>query len=235
MQQSNLIFRQLFEKESSTYTYLLADAHTKEGIIIDPVQETLTRDLKLLDELEIKLKYVLDTHVHADHITSSSEIKKATGAEIVLGAATEVSCSDILVADQEELSFGEFKVKAIATPGHTNGCTSFLVKNMVFTGDTLLIRGSGRTDFQEGSSEMLYKNVHEKLFTLPEETLVYPGHNYAGHQVSTIKEEMKFNPRLGGGKSLEEFSKIMKGLNLAHPKKIDVAVPANLKCGAIKA
>lgn len=231
MHHSNLIFRQMFEKETSTYSYLLADAYTKEGILIDPVVETMTRDLKLLDELDIKLKYILDTHVHADHVTSSSSIKNATGAQVVLGKATGVECCDILLEDQQEIQFGEFKLKALSTPGHTNGCTSYLVENMVFTGDTLLIRGNGRTDFQEGSPERLYKSIKEKLFTLPDETLVYPGHNYAGLQVSSIAEEKKHNPRIGGGKTVEEFSQIMNNLNLPHPKKIDIAVPANLRCG----
>lgn len=233
MHHSNLIFRQMFEKETSTYTYLLADAQTKEGILIDPVHETVARDLKLLDELEIKLRYTIDTHVHADHITGSSLIKKATDAQVVLGKATGVECCDVLLADGEELAFGEFKVKALSTPGHTNGCTSFLVNNLVFTGDTLLIRANGRTDFQEGSPEILFKSIHEKLFSLPDETLVYPGHNYVGLQVTTIGEEKRHNPRVGNNKSVEEFSDIMNNLNLPHPKKIDVAVPANLKCGDI--
>ncbi len=231
MHQSKILFRQLFEKSSSTYTYLLADPESQEGILIDPVKETIERDLKLLKELNIALKYILDTHVHADHITSSSELKEKTGAQIVLGKATNVECADILLADQEELKFGGLTIKAIATPGHTNGCTSYLCESYLFSGDTLLIRGNGRTDFQEGSSETLFHSVREKLFTLPDSTIVFPGHNYDGHLMSTIGEEKAHNPRLGLNKSFEEFKEIMENLNLAEPKKIDIAVPANLKCG----
>ncbi len=226
-----MIFRQLFEKTSSTYTYLLADSDGHEGILIDPVIETLERDLKLLDELDINLKYILDTHVHADHITSSSLLKDKTGAQIVIGSATKVECADILLSDAEELSFGKLKIKAIATPGHTNGCTSYLCEGLLFSGDTLLIRGNGRTDFQEGSSETLFSSVREKLFTLPDSTLVFPGHNYEGLLMSTIGEEKEHNPRLGTKKTFEEFKSIMENLNLAEPKKIEIAVPANLKCG----
>ncbi|MCJ8277681.1 MAG: MBL fold metallo-hydrolase [Bdellovibrionales bacterium] len=227
----SLIFRQLFESESSTYTYILGDALTGEGIIVDPVIETLERDLQITAELGLKIKYVVDTHVHADHVTSSGAIKNRTGAEIVLGKSTGLKTADHLLDDGEELSFGSFKIRTLLTPGHTNGCTSFVVKNMVFTGDTLLIRGCGRTDFQEGSRETLFKSVREKLFSLPDETLVYPGHDYKGRTCSSIGEEKKWNPRLKMSNSFEVFKSIMDGLNLAHPKKIDVAVPANLKHG----
>lgn len=233
MHHKNLIFRQLFEKESSTYTYLLVDKTSKEGIIIDPVIETYERDLKLIKELDVNLKYILDTHIHADHVTSSSKLKASTGAEIVLGKSTGIKKADRLLDDGEEISFGSFSIKTFLTPGHTNGCTSYYLEGMVFTGDALLIRGCGRTDFQEGSNATLYSSVHEKLFTLDNETIVYPGHNYAGIPCSSIGEEKQHNPRLGNGKTLEEFSEIMDNLNLAHPKKIDVAVPANMKCGEV--
>lgn len=231
MNHKNLIFRQLFERESSTYTYLLADKETKEAIIIDPVIECLERDLVLIKELSLNLKYILDTHVHADHITSSWQLKEQTGALIALGEKTGVSNADLLLKDSEVLSFGSFSIRALLTPGHTNGCTSYSLENLLFTGDTLLIRGNGRTDFQQGSPETLYKSITEKLFKLPGETLVFPGHDYRGLSSSTIEEEKLFNPRIGGGRSLTEFSEIMNSLKLSNPKKIEVAVPLNLKCG----
>lgn len=231
MKYKKLIFRQLFEKESSTYSYLLADENTKEALIIDPVKECIDRDLALIEELNLKLKYILDTHVHADHITSSWTLKEKTGAMIALGERTGVQNADILLKDSEELSLGSFTIKAILTPGHTNGCTSFSIEDMLFTGDALLIRGNGRTDFQEGSPEVLFNSITEKLFSFPGETLIFPGHDYKGLTSSTIDEEKKYNPRIGGGKTLEEFSQIMSKLSLANPKKIDIAVPANLKCG----
>lgn len=233
MQSDNLLFRQMFESESCTFTYLLADMKTKEGIIIDTVAEKHERDLKIIEELGIKLKYVIDTHVHADHVTGAGLLRDKTGAKSVIGKNASVGCIDMGINDGEELHFGAFTIKAIATPGHTNGCTCYLVDNMVFTGDTLLIRGCGRTDFQEGSPESLHKSINEKLFTLPGNTIVYPGHNYIGLQWSSIDEEKTHNPRLGGGKSLNEFKEIMDNLKLDYPKKIDVAVPANKKCGEV--
>ncbi len=231
MKQKNLIVRQLFEKESSTYTYLLADRESKEAIIIDPVVECIDRDLLLIKELSLNLKYILDTHVHADHITSSWTLKEKTGASIALGERSGATNADLLLKDSQELSFGSFKIKVILTPGHTNGCTSYAIEDMLFTGDALLIRGNGRTDFQEGSPKELYHSITEKLFSFPDETVIYPGHDYKGLTSSTIDEEKQHNPRIGGGKSLEEFSQIMNALNLPNPKKIDTAVPMNLKCG----
>lgn len=230
---NKLIFRQLFEKESSTYSYLIGDYETKEALIIDPVIENTERDLSLIKELSLNLKYILDTHVHADHITGSWALKEKTGASIALGENTGVDNADLLLKDSQELKIGNFTLKSILTPGHTNGCTSFFIENMLFTGDTLLIRGNGRTDFQQGSSETLYRSITEKLFTYPKSTIVYPGHDYKGHTSSTIEEEMEHNPRIGGKKSLSEFSKIMDNLSLANPKKIKEAVPANLKCGRV--
>lgn len=227
----SLEMRQLFEEETSTHTFLLFDADTKEGILIDSVKEKAERDLKLIDELGVKLLYLVETHVHADHITAADDIRQKTGARVVYGDQAGVDCADITLKDGETLSFGKFTFKAISTPGHTSGCTSYQLENMIFTGDTILIRGCGRTDFQQGSSEKLYDSVTRKLFSLPDDTLVYPAHDYKGMWVSTIGEEKKFNPRLGNNKRLDEFVEIMNNLNLAYPKKIDVSVPANLKCG----
>ena len=226
-----MFFRQLFEAESSTYTYLLADEKTREAVIIDPVKETLARDLKLIEELALRLVYVLDTHVHADHITSAGELRRVTKATTAVAASAGVSCVDRPLKDGDEISFGSHKLKVISTPGHTDSCLSFWIDDRVFTGDALLIRGTGRTDFQQGSSSRLYHSLTQKLFTLPDETLVYPAHDYQGRTVSTIGEEKRFNPRVGGGKSEQEFSQIMAELKLANPKKIHEAVPANLGCG----
>jgi glyoxylase-like metal-dependent hydrolase (beta-lactamase superfamily II)/rhodanese-related sulfurtransferase len=228
---SEIIFHQLFEPVSSTYTYILADKITKEAAIIDPVLETVERDLKLINELGLKLKYVLDTHIHADHITGADEIRKNTGAKTAVSKASNVSCADILLIDGQEITLGNKKIKAIATPGHTDSCMSYSFEGMVFTGDALLIRGCGRTDFQQGKSESLFSSVRDKLFKLPDDTIVYPGHDYKGHTSSTIGTEKIHNPRLKEKNNLEDFKKIMSELKLDHPKKIDVAVPANLKCG----
>lgn len=228
-----LIFHQLFEKTSSTYTYLLADAEIKEAIIIDPVIETLERDINLINDLGLNLKYILDTHVHADHVTASGELRKRTKAKVGLSAAYDLSCADLHLEDSQELSFGQFTVKSIHTPGHTIGCLTYQVDKMVFTGDALLIRGCGRTDFQQGSSEKLFLSVREKIFNLPDDTVVYPAHDYKGLSKTDIAIEKKLNPRLNLSISKEEFINIMASLNLAYPKKIQEAVPANLQCGLI--
>lgn len=226
-----MLFRQLLDAESSTLTYLIADPKTREAVIIDTVFEKHDRDAKLLRELDLKLKYILETHVHADHITGAHRLKEAFGARIALGAGSGVTCADDLLADGQTVKVGDITVKALATPGHTGGCTSYHVGNMVFTGDTLFIRGCGRTDFQQGSADLLYKSVHEKLFSLPDETLVYPGHDYNGQTASTIGEEKRHNPRLKTANSKDIFVGIMKGLKLADPKRIHEAVPANMECG----
>lgn len=228
-----LTFRQLFDYDTWTYTYLLVDMKTNEGILIDTVKEQRERDLKILRELQVKLIYALETHVHADHITGVDDIRRETGAQVVYGKAANVACADCEVSDGDSLKFGALDILVLSTPGHTNGCTSYYVENMVFTGDALLIRGCGRTDFQQGSPDILYESVNRKLFTLPENTLVYPAHDYKGMSVSTIREEKIYNPRLGGNKSKEEFIQIMNNLNLPKPKKIDEAVPANMKCGRV--
>lgn len=230
---NNIIFHQLFEKETSTYTYLLGDPVTKEAIIIDPVLETVERDFKLINELGLKLKYILETHVHADHITGSGELRKRTEAQIALSGFYPTTCPDIALNDGQEISFGNNKITAISTPGHTDGCLSYHIDNMVFTGDVLLIRSCGRTDFQGGSSEKLFKSVREKLFSLADNTVIYPAHDYKGFTKSSIELEKKFNPRLNLTISKEGFTKIMSELKLDFPKKIQEAVPANLQCGLI--
>lgn len=231
--QKELIFHQLFEKESSTYTYLLGDGLTREAIIIDPVLETVDRDLKLIEDLGLKLKYIFETHVHADHITGSGTLRKKTGAKICVNSAYNIECADLQLNEGDELNFGQNVITAMTTPGHTAGCMTYKLYDMVFTGDTLLVRGCGRTDFQDGCCEKLFNSVREKLFTLPDETIVYPAHDYKGFTSTTIGDEKKLNPRLNVNINQEQFSDIMKNLNLAYPKKIKESVPANLHCGIV--
>lgn len=230
----NLLFQQLFEPESSTYTYLLADKNTRQAILIDSVIETVERDLKLIAELDLNLLYAVDTHIHADHITASGEIKKRMSAKIALPAKAGVECADVYLKEGDILQFGQFSLSVIETPGHTHESLSFFCEMMVFTGDALLIRGCGRTDFQSGSSEQLYHSVTQKLFKLPPETIVYPAHDYRGFTSSTIEQEIKLNPRLGKNNTQAQFVQIMTDLKMAYPKKIDVSLPANLLCGITK-
>ena len=228
------IFFQLFEPETSTYTYLIADEMTKEAAIIDPVLENVERDAKLIEELGLKLKYILDTHIHADHITGASELRKRLGAKTAVSRSSGVQCMDIALDDGSVLNLGSQPITCIATPGHTDSCMTFHFSGMLFTGDSLMIRSAGRTDFQQGSSERLFESVTAKLFSYPEDTKVYPAHDYKGQTMSTIGLEKRFNARLGGGKTKADFVKIMSELKLANPKKIHEAVPANLTCGEVR-
>jgi glyoxylase-like metal-dependent hydrolase (beta-lactamase superfamily II) len=223
--------RPLIDQESSTLTYIIIDKKTRDAAIIDPVIENFKRDMGLIKELGVRLKYIFETHVHADHITSASKLKTKTGAKIVYSKNAGVKEADINLQNGDEINIGTTKVKALYTPGHTDTCLSYLFKGAVFTGDTLLIRGCGRTDFQAGNANTLYESVTKKLFTLPDDTLVYPGHDYKGMICSTIGEEKINNPRLKAANSRGDFVKIMNGLNLPYPKKMDIAVPANKKAG----
>ncbi len=228
---SDVEFYQLFEPKSSTYTYILADKESREAVIIDSVIDTVERDLKLIKELGFKIRYAIETHVHADHITGSGILRSKLGAKYVLSKASEVDCADVLLEDGQELNFGKYSIKAISTPGHTDACTSYYCEGRVFTGDALLIRGCGRTDFQQGSASKLFHSVRKKLFSLPDQTQVYPAHDYKGHTHSTIGDEKKHNPRLNIDVLEDEFIEIMDNLNLPHPKQIDKAVPGNKICG----
>jgi len=228
-----LIFRQLFDPQSSTYTYLLADSESREAVLIDPVFEQTQRDTALIEELGLTLKTTVETHVHADHVTGGWLLRERLGSKIAISARSGAEGADIYFVDGDKLPFGSRYLTALATPGHTNGCTTFVLddQSMAFTGDTLLIRGCGRTDFQAGSPEHMYKSVHERIFALPDQCLVYPGHDYRGSTVSSVGEEKLYNPRLGGDVGFADFKGYMENLGLPHPKQIDVAVPANMKCG----
>jgi glyoxylase-like metal-dependent hydrolase (beta-lactamase superfamily II) len=226
-----MIFRQLYEPLSSTYTYLLADEQTGQAVLIDPVISALERDMAELHRLSLKLAYTVDTHIHADHITSALELKRALGSKIAAPAHDRLPCTDVGIQEGRPLTLGGLVLQPLHTPGHTDGHFAYVVNDRVFTGDALLIDGCGRTDFQNGDARALYKSVREKLFTLPDETLVYPAHDYNKRFVSSIAQEKARNPRLGGDKTLEEFAHIMANLNLPYPKFIDYAVPGNRQCG----
>jgi glyoxylase-like metal-dependent hydrolase (beta-lactamase superfamily II) len=228
-----VIFRTLFDPETSTYTYLLADEGTRDAVLIDPVHEHLERDLGLLSELELRLAYTLETHVHADHVTASGGLRERTGSRVVVGARTGVQNADLALPDGAGIRFGGHWLEVRETPGHTGGCVSWLCAEagIAFTGDTLLIRGCGRTDFQEGDASRLFHSVRERIFSLPDATHLYPCHDYRGRMVTTVAEEKRFNPRLGLARSEAEFLEIMRGLKLAYPKRMDEAVPANLRSG----
>jgi glyoxylase-like metal-dependent hydrolase (beta-lactamase superfamily II)/rhodanese-related sulfurtransferase len=222
---------------SSTYSYLLADSATRSAVLIDPVFEQAQRDSALLAELDLKLEFTLDTHVHADHITGAWMLKTMLGSRIAIGSLSGAQGADRNIAPGERLTFGERWLEARPTPGHTDGCMSYVLddQSMVFTGDALLIRGAGRTDFQEGSASTLYHSVTTQLFTLPDNCTVYPAHDYRGLTASSIGEEKRFNPRLGGDRNESDFVGFMRNLGLAHPRQIDQAVPANQRCGRIPA
>ncbi len=230
-----MMFRQLFEPDSCTYTYLFACPETHQAVLLDPVLETVDRDLKVLQDLNLRLAYTLETHVHADHITSARRLKSLTGCKIAGPELDRLSCVDVGVAEDKSLTFGTLNLKPLFTPGHTDHHHSYLVDKAgmlaVFTGDALLIDGCGRTDFQSGDAPSLYRSVREKIFLLPDEALVYPAHDYNNRRVSSVGQERIRNPRLGEGKTLEEFVEIMRDLNLPYPRKIDLAVPANRRCG----
>jgi sulfur dioxygenase len=230
---SNLLFRQLFDAESSTYTYLIADVSTGLAILVDPVLEQVDRDLKLLHELGLTLRYCLETHVHADHITGTARLREATGCLGIVPERAHTDCADRFIQDSELLTLGPITIRAMATPGHTDSHMAYLINgDRVLTGDALLIRGCGRTDFQSGDAGTLFDSVTERLFTLPDETLVYPAHDYRGHTVSTIGEEKQWNARFVGRDRLS-FIEFMTHLVLPQPKKIMEAVPANERCGNV--
>lgn len=228
-----MLFRQLFDLDTSTYTYLLADEESREAVLIDPVVEQFERDATLVQELELELVAVLDTHVHADHVTSQGLLRSRFQARSIMSERAGVICADVLVKQGDRIDFGQYQLEVRETPGHTAGCLTYVCHQprMAFTGDALLIRGCGRTDFQQGSARQLYRSVREQIFTLPDDTLIYPAHDYKGRTVSSVGEEKRHNPRLGGGKTLEQFVEIMDNLGLPYPRKMDVAVPANLACG----
>ncbi|XP_059162532.1 persulfide dioxygenase ETHE1, mitochondrial-like [Physella acuta] len=228
---NDLIFRQLLEYKSYTYTYLLADKVSLDAVIIDPVIETVDRDVRLVRDLGLNLLYAINTHVHADHITGSGQIRNRIPTCKSVIAEVSKAKADVHVKEGDHLKFGKFELEVRSTPGHTDGCLSFVLhdKSMVFTGDALLIRGCGRTDFQQGSASTLYDSVHKKILSLPKNFMIFPGHDYTGQTMSTVDEELRFNHRLTRSKS--EFIKIMKELNLPYPSQIEKALPANMVCG----
>lgn len=225
------MFRQLFDRETCTYTYLIADAETGAAALVDPVLDRLERDVQTLQELGLRLEWALDTHVHADHVSSAGALRDRLGARTAISASAGVTCVDRRLRDGDEIEFGSIRLRAIATPGHTDGCMTFLWDGRAFTGDALLIRGCGRTDFQQGSAERLWESARGRILALPDETWIYPGHDYNGRLVSTVGEEKRWNPRLGNGRTKEEFLDLMANLKLEDPKRMAEAVPANLACG----
>ena len=221
------------DDRAESRTYIVADRDSGEAVIIDAIIENVERDLKTIKELGLILTFAVETHIHADHITGASMIKDRTGARIVYGGGVEglVTGADLFLHDGQELRFGNTTMRAVATPGHTDSCTSYVLPGAVFTGDSILIRGNGRTDFQGGSAEKLFDSVRKKLFTLPDDTIVYPGHDYTGRVSSTIAEEKKFNERLNLSISREKFVAIMNSRSIPRPAKMEIALPANMKAG----
>ena len=223
-----MIFEQLFDTKSSTYTYIISSGKGREALIIDPVIEHTNEYIKVLEKLELKLVKVIDTHIHADHITALNELNKRTNCTRIMGEQSKSEVIDVKIKDNEKIKLENIEIKAIYTPGHTDCSYSYLMKDRVFTGDTLLINGTGRTDFQNGSSHDAYDSIFNKLLKLPEKTLVYPAHDYNGNKVTTIEEQKKNNPRLQV-ETPEQYAEIMNNLNLTNPKMMDIAVPANVK------
>ena len=226
-----MIFKQVFDTKTSTYTYLIASAKGREAVIIDPVLENVDEYIQLLKELDLKLVKVIDTHIHADHVTGATKLKQATNCTTLMGEHTPADAVEIKVKDNELINIDSLKIKSLYTPGHTSDSYSFLLDNNLFSGDTLLINGTGRTDFQNGSSKDAYNSLFNNILKLPEETLVYPGHDYNGKFSSTIGNEKKFNPRLQV-KSVDEYVEIMSNLNLSKPEMIDSNVSKNIRLGA---
>ncbi|UCE32980.1 MAG: MBL fold metallo-hydrolase [Burkholderiales bacterium] len=228
-----MLFRQLFDPSSSTYSYLLGDRRSREAVLIDPVFEQVRRDAALVRELGLELKWTLETHVHADHVTGAWLLGRRLGSRIAISAASGAQGADRPLADGDRVEFGDRALVVRSTPGHTDGCLTYVLddESMAFTGDCLLIRGSGRTDFQQGDPATMFRSVRERIFGLPSDCLLYPGHDYRGLTVTSVAEERAFNPRLGGDIGVGDFIGFMNNLGLPHPKKIDLAVPANLRCG----
>jgi sulfur dioxygenase len=228
-----LIFRQLFDPQSSTYSYLLGESRSRAAVLIDPVFEHVRRDAALIRELDLALKATLETHVHADHVTGAWMLKQQFGSAIMLAAASGATGADRLLTDGDHVSFGERHLEVRATPGHTHSCLTFVLDDasMAFTGDCLLIRGSGRTDFQQGDARAMFHSVRDRILMLPSNCLLYPAHDYRGLTVTSVAEERRFNPRLGGTIGESDFVGYMDNLGLPHPKLIDIAVPANMRCG----
>ena len=223
-----MIFEQLFDNKSSTYTYVISSGEGREALIIDPVIEHTEEYLKILEKLNLKLVKVIDTHIHADHITGLNELSKRTNCTKIMGEQSKSEVVDIKIKEDDKIEIDKIEIKAIYTPGHTDCSYSFLMKDRIFTGDTLLINGTGRTDFQNGSAKTQYDSLFNKILKLPEKTLVYPAHDYNGKKFSTIGDEKNNNPRLQVT-NVEEYIEIMNNLNLANPKMMDIAVPANVK------
>tara|TARA_X000001036_G_scaffold375927_1_gene365014 strand:+ start:534 stop:1217 length:684 start_codon:yes stop_codon:yes gene_type:complete len=227
-----MIFKQVFDKKSSTYTYLIASSKGREALIIDPVLENVEEYIALLNELDLKLVKVIDTHIHADHVTGASKLKDETQCVTIMGNHTPADTVEIKIKDEETIQLDQLSIKALYTPGHTSDSFSFLMDNYLFSGDTLLINGTGRTDFQNGDAKESYNSIFNRLLKLPDETLLYPAHDYNGEKVSTLGKEKKMNPRLQVN-NVNEYIEIMSNLNLKKPNEIDLNIARNLKLGLI--
>ena len=223
-------FRQLFDPATSTYSYLLWDPETLEAVIIDPVKEQTERDISLIKQLDLKLCFSLETHIHADHVTGGGLLRDTLGCRIAMHKNSQAECADLLIDEGDLIEFGSCVLRVLHTPGHTDTDICFLAEGQIFTGDTLLIRGSGRTDFQSGDAGLAYDSIVQKIFSLPDATVIYPGHDYQGLTQTTVGEEKRFNPRLQDT-SRDEYIRIMHGMDLPKPKKIEFAVPGNMGCG----